>query len=108
MSELLPCPFCGVWNNLSVKHDDGLSWVKCHGCGATGPETTKYSGDDGEPVTDWNTRAQQAKPVVDDAMVDRALIAWIGPLWSLLKDHTVKRLKRDMAMTLTAALSTGE
>lgn len=63
MSELLPCPFC-CGTNLSRNHDDGLSWIKCHGCGATGPETTKYSGDDGEPVTDWNSRVAsvQAEP----------------------------------------------
>lgn len=103
MSELLGCPFCGVWNNLSVKHDDGLSWVKCYGCGATGPETTKYSGDDGEPATDWNTRAQQAKPVVTRVMIQQ----W-ADRHDINRDSTELRAMVEDAMTITAALSAGE
>lgn len=55
-SELQPCPFCGG-TKISARHDDGLAWKRCDGCGATGPENTKYSGDD---KPDWNTRALAA------------------------------------------------
>jgi len=53
---LLPCPFCkGI--QIEQCHDDGLHWDRCKSCGATGPTTHKYSGEEDEPYNDWNTRA---------------------------------------------------
>ena len=57
--ELKPCPFCG-WHNVQAKHEDGIFWHKCADCGATGPTLSRYSGEEGEPYTEWNTRAQLA------------------------------------------------
>jgi len=65
MSELLPCPFCGS-DRVEGQVDDGLHWVRCRSCQATGPVTTKYAGEEGEKFSDWNTRTQpteQAQPV---------------------------------------------
>lgn len=53
--ELKPCPFCGG-REISVKHDDGIHWLRCDTCEATGPTLTKYHGEEGEPCVDWNTR----------------------------------------------------
>lgn len=66
--ELLPCPFCGG-HKTEVCHADGLAWTRCKSCGATGPALSKYSGEEGEPCTDWNSRAsaQPAGVAVPDA-----------------------------------------
>jgi hypothetical protein len=53
MSE---CPFCGK-TELEPVNDDGIFWMRCRTCDATGPKTSKYSGEEGEPFVDWNTRA---------------------------------------------------
>lgn len=77
--QLLPCPFCGGAKTEN-HHDDGITWTRCKSCGATGPELSKYSGEEGESFTDWNTRAQlqpasvavpanEVRKVVTDAMV---------------------------------------
>lgn len=52
---MCPCPFCGGTEILSC-WDDGLYWKRCAKCGATGPETTKYDGEEGDPYLEWNTR----------------------------------------------------
>lgn len=57
--ELKPCPFCGG-NKIVAYDDDGLFWKRCVSCGATGPETTKYDGEEGDPYYDWNARADLA------------------------------------------------
>ena len=57
--KLKPCPFCGK-RDLSPVTDDGLAWVRCEDCGATGPETTRYDEDD---APDWNTRPVAGEPV---------------------------------------------
>lgn len=54
--ELLPCPFCGG-RKTEACHDHGIAWTRCKSCGATGPALTKYSGEEGEQCTDWNSRA---------------------------------------------------
>lgn len=51
---LKPCPFCGS-TDLKKRRDDGLFWIRCDACGATGPENTKYAEED-EPQ--WNRRAE--------------------------------------------------
>lgn len=56
INQELPCPFC-VGCKTEVCHDDVLAWTRCKSCGATGPALTKYSSEEGEPCTDWNTRA---------------------------------------------------
>jgi len=55
--ELKSCPFCGSSKIVATGDDDGRYWKRCISCGATGPETSKYSGEEGDPYTDWNTRA---------------------------------------------------
>lgn len=59
--HLSPCPFCNR-TELARCWDEGLYWIRCVSCGATGPETTKYSGEEGDPYFDWNSRT--AAPVV--------------------------------------------
>ncbi len=59
--ELKPCPFCGGLKIVKCD-DDGLFWKRCTSCGATGPETTKYSGEEGDSFVDWNTRAGSQPP----------------------------------------------
>jgi hypothetical protein len=57
--NLKPCPFCGS-TMLENSSDDGISWITCRNCNATGPITSKYSGEEGEPYFDWNSRAEQS------------------------------------------------
>lgn len=81
--ELLPCPFCGSVKIVG-RDDDGLFWQRCTGCGATGPETTKYSGEEGDPFTDWNTRADLARaPAVKDVEGAQTTAAEFCESWSL-------------------------
>lgn len=53
--SLLPCPFCGS-SDLTENQDDGLHWIQCDTCGSTGPELSRYSGEEDNPYVGWNTR----------------------------------------------------
>lgn len=79
--ELKVCPFCGGGDIISVC-DDGLHWNRCNGCGATGPETTRYSGEEGTECIDWNTRPDPPTTGDDEAFET----AWNG--WSLNRSFT--------------------
>lgn len=46
--ELAPCPFCGI-GELSIA-DNGVWWVECTDCAATGPTRTTKE----QAVADWN------------------------------------------------------
>lgn len=61
--HLSACPFC-CKTELSRCWDDGLYWIRCVSCGATGPETTKRSDED---APDWNSRAN-AEPATTTAV----------------------------------------
>lgn len=54
-AELLPCPFCGCSEIVGCS-EDGAHWDMCAQCGAAGPVTTRYSGDEGEECASWNSR----------------------------------------------------
>jgi len=58
--KLKPCPFCGC-NETELRHDDGIFWVKCLTCEATGPTNTKYDGEEGDPYVSWDTRFAEDK-----------------------------------------------
>lgn len=58
-SDKTPCPFCDS-ADLEKCTDDGVAFTRCRNCGATGPCTTRYSGEEGEEFFDWNTRAHIA------------------------------------------------
>lgn len=62
--NLKPCPFCGSVD-VERTYDDGLSWIKCKACGSTGPATTRYSGEEGEPFHDWSTRSPSEISVIN-------------------------------------------
>lgn len=74
---ILPCPFCGGTKIVKCD-DDGLFWKRCTSCGATGPETTKYSGEEGDAFTDWNTRA--SVPTTSGGAGEKAR-TYSGDLW---------------------------
>lgn len=57
MSKHSSCPFCGSKENQTVT-DDGIGWVKCNGCGATGPIFSKYSGEEDREYISWESRAE--------------------------------------------------
>lgn len=79
-ATLLPCPFCKSHNIVNVV-DDGLHWVHCRVCDATGPSNTRYSD---ESSADWNTRSHTQKEDVGDGNHSnlpgllRGLIARVG------------------------------
>lgn len=56
MQELKPCPFCGNSDTENCS-DDGIYWVRCKTCGATGPTVHRYPVDELEDSPDWNSRA---------------------------------------------------
>ena len=98
--ELLPCPFCG-----------GAPELKWHGSGVPGMEDCGYVGidcciahahadDDESAISQWNSRALSAhgQPVVDEAMVKRAVDATAPP------DRTRLDHEEYAEAILTAAL----
>lgn len=56
MSKHSACPFCGSEKSQTVT-DDGIGWVKCNDCGATGPTFSKYSGEEDREYISWESRA---------------------------------------------------
>lgn len=59
MSDLLPCPFCGNSDGVEVVAEGFAPWVKCHTCGADGPDI--YEAEERTPSRDeavavWNHR----------------------------------------------------
>jgi hypothetical protein len=62
IDALLPCPFCGGVN-LSNQYNDGLYWIRCEGCGATGPACRKRQGD----TPSWNTRQAPSSDTLSQA-----------------------------------------
>ena len=67
MTELLPCPFCGLsWIIPQVDRDKAQLCFECLDCGARGPHVStlrevgspEVSGKIIEAQTLWNTRAK--------------------------------------------------
>lgn len=70
MSKHSSCPFCGSKENQTVT-DDGIGWVKCNGCGATGPIFSKYSGEEDQEYISWESRAEAQALREEVARLDR-------------------------------------
>ena len=64
MSELKPCPFCGV-DDVSLGEgsggNDGTVFVECERCGITGP----WKHTKAEAIDAWNQRTTEPKPEVE-------------------------------------------
>ncbi|HGM7407115.1 TPA: hypothetical protein ACKQGD_005800 [Pseudomonas aeruginosa] len=91
------CPFCGSKENQTVI-DDGIGWVKCNGCGATGPIFSKYSGEEDREYISWESRAEaKAQHSVPEE--------FIGRLSEFLAQRgaTGKALLRELRAMLAAA-----
>lgn len=59
---LKPCPFCGSLSLMLCSFETQGSilrtyYVKCNGCGASGPQAQRQQETDGE--ASWNTRIAQ-------------------------------------------------
>lgn len=110
--ELLPnCPFCGG-NKITGCDDDGLFWKRCISCGATGPETSKYSGEEGEPYPDWNTRVSVSVPVVQNSehVTASPILAFVQWLNHYVKDigHKLSQTEYGIAYAAFIAAHPGE
>lgn len=72
--NLLPCPFCGLADDLLVPQHGaaGEFWweVYCDNCCATGPSSTTEA----EAIEAWNTRSSPpvTPELIDERMIDRA------------------------------------
>jgi hypothetical protein len=65
--KLLPCPFCGSRECVSLRTDERVS---CQGCGTRGPRPTGVA--DWEGVTAWNTRPASALTPAQQAAEEMA------------------------------------
>lgn len=77
--ELLPCPFCGCKEIDSIT-DDGAHWNKCTGCGATGPMTTRYSGEEGEEYASWQSRPRYTSLLLELSDARKVISALRSPI----------------------------
>lgn len=97
MSEkLLPCPWCGCPAELtkSEKPNDDIVYSACCkaiSCKAINygvdchiaPYSCEYFDSQEQAVAAWNRRA---KPVIDDAMVEKVTAAYNGEYWGHMDD----------------------
>lgn len=85
MSELLPCPFCGS----SDVRDDYCIEIRCHNCGAIGPEDQFESF--GERAKKWNARCEplwKAEPTEEG-------LYWICDLADECRGEWMATVQRD-------------
>ena len=96
MSKHSSCPFCGSKENQTVT-DDGIGWVKCNGCGATGPIFSKYSGEEDREYISWESRAEAQALREEVAALKHSQQILIG-------SRNAHRDERDAARKEVAAL----
>ena len=58
MTELLPCPFCGIPARRIKNHGSQEYWGHCRHCFADGP----MQPSEAEAIAAWNTRAPVKEP----------------------------------------------
>jgi Lar family restriction alleviation protein len=66
MSDLKPCPFCGVDTaHFKIGHGDlgKTYWVECLGCRSAGSEGTKA-----QAIAAWNTRTDLIPAMIEEAV----------------------------------------
>ena len=83
MGELKPCPFCGG-ENIELEYEEEIIWYRCRDCEATGPTTTKYSGEEDEEYINWNTRKEPSPYSICEICQDT------GYYYDYLKFRSVK------------------
>jgi len=73
--ELLPCPFCG---GLAIDRHQNITadYMECSTCGAFGPNEDC----NGQSATNWNRRADLARPKVKPGELER--IVWAAMIWA--------------------------
>ena len=68
--ELLPCPFCNTYANLSDDARHGLYWCFCTGCGAA----SGYRHTEAEAIAAWNRRSVTASAVYGYKAAERTCV----------------------------------
>lgn len=90
------CPFCGKREAKPV-HDDGRFWIRCGHCGATGPATSKYEGEEDSDYCDWDTRLGTSEWLLTPRILEATekqleMVYWEHPNDSALQHEVLETL----------------